>query len=292
MGPVTRRAFLQTACATTAGLITEPLLSQIIQVPHPEINRNFYNKRAEQYTRERPIDTHVIHTSEGPDTYEIMNQTEEGLIHKLMQNNKEAKTLAHYLVGRTGTIYEFLDPAYRAHHSGPSRHGHWSLHNGLTDIDHNSIGTEIHAWLEPKNPKNFRPITDAQYASLKILNDWIMYQHRLRTRDVVGHLQVAAWKIGDHFYRGRKGDPNPQFFEWSRLGLPNNYELLDQDAIQGTVRRVDEKIVRTFFPKSKGRELERLVAQRLNSIQRHTTPGLKRSFELYQDQVAKLTPSF
>lgn len=179
----------------------------------------------------------------------------------------------HYIVREDGTIELIRDPGIAIDHAGlmgNSRHkGSW---NGDGDISLHSIGIEVEnksmntlmkdgkllIEADPKKvakkkvgkktyfytdkppaqkaldsgmkqAKTARAINAKQYAALKSLTHWLGYEFGLQKKDVVTHSMVAVSKYG----RGRK--PDPPAVDWSKLDLPDNHHLIDQEVLTGTV---------------------------------------------------------
>jgi len=111
--------------------------------------------------------------------------------------NKDSS--AHYLVGLTGKVWQFVREDERAWHAGRS-----SLEiNGTVYSSWNefSLGYEL------TGNGNLKPYTDAQYESL----GWLLAQAALKfnisKEFVVGHQQICPL---------RKTDPGP-LFDWTSL---------------------------------------------------------------------------
>jgi N-acetylmuramoyl-L-alanine amidase len=104
------------------------------------------------------------------------------------------KVSAHYLVGRTGEIFQLVDERARAWHAGVS---YWG---GQTDINSTSIGIEL-------DNNGFEPYPEAQIAALLALLADLKARYSIPAANFVGHGDVAP---------GRKDDPNG-FFPWKRL---------------------------------------------------------------------------
>mgnify|MGYP001164770769 CR=1 FL=1 len=107
---------------------------------------------------------------------------------------KEGKVSSHYLISRTGEIFQFVDEKNRAFHAGDS---YW---NGFEDINSSSIGIELSNDMKT-------PYTEEQIQSLIILSKDIIKRYGIRKDMVVGHLDVAPV---------RKLDPYVNF-PWERL---------------------------------------------------------------------------
>ncbi len=109
--------------------------------------------------------------------------------------NPSARVSAHYLIDKSGQIYQLVADDHAAWHAG---HGSW---RGETAINECSIGIEV------ENANNGHdPYPQAQIdALLQLARDKII-QHKIAPEMVVRHLDIAL-------PRGRKSDPAG--FPWS-----------------------------------------------------------------------------
>jgi hypothetical protein len=131
---------------------------------------------------------------------------------------------AHYLVGRSGTIYRILDPKYRADHAGVS------MWKGLKNLSDHSLGVELEGFHNV-------PFTPAQYRSLAWLLKVLRKRFAIASRDVLEHYRVAYTPPNRFFsrnWRGRKRDPGASNFDRRRAGLHDEYAV-DPDAAAGRV---------------------------------------------------------
>ncbi|MDA5093381.1 N-acetylmuramoyl-L-alanine amidase [Aliiroseovarius sp. KMU-50] len=106
----------------------------------------------------------------------------------------EFEVSAHYLICRTGTIYQLVDEDMRAWHAGA---GEWA---GQQDINSRSIGIEL-------DNDGTSPFPEPQMAALEALMSGIMIRWNIPPERVIGHSDMAP---------GRKVDPGPRF-DWMRL---------------------------------------------------------------------------
>lgn len=134
----------------------------------------------------------------------------EGALRALCDPEREVS--AHYLISRTGTIYQLVDEDRRAWHAGA---GAWA---GVTDVNSRSIGIEL-------DNTGFEPFPEPLMAALEALLFDIMRRHAIPPQRVIGHSDMAP---------GRKIDPGPRF-DWRRLALkklsvwPTPYERGERD---------------------------------------------------------------
>lgn len=132
---------------------------------------------------EREIKALILHSTfnasfpniQNPDTFSV-----KGVIKQF----KQYKVAAHYLIGRTGEIYQLVEDKYIAFHAGKSQ-----LPDGTTDVNACSIGIEI-ICTYTVGPN------EAQYASLRRLIDHLDTQYNFKY--ILAHSDIAP---------GRKTDP-------------------------------------------------------------------------------------
>jgi N-acetylmuramoyl-L-alanine amidase len=105
---------------------------------------------------------------------------------------------AHYLISRTGTVYQLVEEDKRAWHAGA---GEWA---GITDVNSHSIGIEL-------DNTGFEPFSEPLMCALEDLLEDVMDRHAIPPHRVIGHSDMAP---------GRKIDPGPRF-DWRRLALKN-----------------------------------------------------------------------
>lgn len=101
---------------------------------------------------------------------------------------------SHYVVGRTGEIYQMLNDSYRAWHGGIGKWGN------TTDLNSSSIGIEL-------DNNGFEGFSDEQINSLIDLLKVLKAKHGIPTANFIGHSDIAP---------SRKVDPNPTF-PWEEL---------------------------------------------------------------------------
>ena len=106
----------------------------------------------------------------------------------------EHEVSAHYLIHRSGPLYQLVDENMRAWHAGA---GSWG---GQDDINSRSIGIEM-------DNDGASPFSEPQMATLETLLPKIMTRWSIAPKGVIGHSDMAP---------GRKVDPGPRF-DWARL---------------------------------------------------------------------------
>src|SRR5690348_11007361 len=109
-----------------------------------------------------------------------------------------AKVSAHYLIGEAGAMIRLVPEDRCAWHAGVS---HW---RSRADINGASIGIEL---VNPGHEFGYRDFPAAQMAALAELAKDIVARHKIPTRHVLGHSDVAI---------GRKQDPGERF-DWRWL---------------------------------------------------------------------------
>lgn len=117
--------------------------------------------------------------------------------HPYFETIRDQKVSAHFLIERTGALWQFVSCRDRAWHAGQSNYT-----NKLGVIKNNCNDFSVGIELEGVPGETF---TDAQYESLASLNAAL--SHALKAIDFVGHEHIAL---------GRKDDPGSGF-DWVRL---------------------------------------------------------------------------
>ena len=133
----------------------------------------------------RKIDTIIIHNSYSTsgDQYSF-----QGILNEW----KEYGVTPHYLIDRSGTIFQLVDEKNIAYHAGVSQ-----VPDGRSDVNNFSIGIEL---MNSQTDK----LTDAQYTALNGLIQSIKKRYSIKY--VLGHSQIAP---------GRKTDP--WNMDWSKV---------------------------------------------------------------------------
>lgn len=118
-----------------------------------------------------------------------------------MQNPK-AKASAHYLVTRSGEVYQLVKDEYAAWHAGAVNKPSWSLYDG-TNPNRYTIGIEHEGYPD-------EPLTEAQYqATLQLHRELIgKYSIPIDTDHIIGHYRIDSVN--------RPNCPGPKF-PWYRL---------------------------------------------------------------------------
>jgi N-acetyl-anhydromuramyl-L-alanine amidase AmpD len=163
---------------------------------------------------EREVDLVVVHTTEH-------RGAPFSNVARYLQRNR----LTNYVIDRDGGVHEVVPEAWRSFGSGQS------LWEGRYEVDLNAINVELFANTGEGRYRD--GITSAQYEGLRRLIAHIRARRpAIHDGRVVTHRMVAmSYKYGT---RARKGDPYE--FDWSRAGLPDNSQLLDQDVLLGRAK--------------------------------------------------------
>jgi hypothetical protein len=133
----------------------------------------------------RKIDTLVIHNS-----YDISGNPYD--FQGILNEWKDYGVAPHYLIDRSGEIYQLVDEKNIAYHAGVSQ-----VPDGRTDVNNFSIGIELMNTQEDK-------LSGSQYSALNNLIKDIKKRHSIKY--ILGHSQIAP---------GRKTDP--WNMDWSKI---------------------------------------------------------------------------
>ena len=109
-------------------------------------------------------------------------------------NNSNSDVSIHYLISRSGIIFNLLCPSIKAWHAGKSQ---WKHDVNLND---NSIGIELENMGHNYCYKKF---TNKQYLSLKKLINFLIKNFQIQDKDIVFHSDISP---------NRKKDPGEKFF--------------------------------------------------------------------------------
>lgn len=162
----------------------------------------------------RKVDLIVVHTTE-----------HRGAPFENVARYLQRKRLANYLIGPDGAAYVIVPESHRAYGCGQS------LWEGWYGVDYEAVNIEVFADTAPGTKGH--GIAPAQYEGLKRLLAYIQARHPgIHDGRVVTHRMVAvSYAYGT---RSRKGDPYE--FDWSKAGLPDNSQFIDQDVLLGRAK--------------------------------------------------------
>ncbi len=168
--------------------------------------------------------------------YIILHTTEAPTISSL--NKLSANGECHYLVDTRGKIYRIVDVRKTAYHCG------LSMWNNQTKIDEVSVGIEITGYHD-------KPLTQAQYESVKELVRQLKSRYKLTDDRVLPHSMVAygnpnKWQPKCHRGRKRCGMFFAQDNIRRRLGLTLRPKY-DPDVRAGRLRVADAYLESVLF---------------------------------------------
>lgn len=135
---------------------------------------------------QRKIDTIIVHSS-----YDALGK-EPYDVDGILEEYKQYGVSAHYLIDRSGNVYQLVKNNNIAYHAGAS-----SVPDGRTNVNDFSIGIEL---VNTKTDK----YTSPQYESLNKLIEVLSKQYKIKY--VLGHDEIAP---------GRKDDP--WNFDWKKI---------------------------------------------------------------------------
>jgi N-acetylmuramoyl-L-alanine amidase len=116
----------------------------------------------------------------------------EGALNRL--RSKEIGVSCHYLIGRSGEVYQLVDDLDRAYHAGESS---W---RGKEQVNDFSLGIEL-------DNNGVSQFAELQIESLIALSQNLMKKFPIEPRNIVAHADIAP---------NRKIDPN-MHFNWKLL---------------------------------------------------------------------------
>ena len=115
--------------------------------------------------------------------------------HEFFYTIKDLKVSSHFVIDRTGKIYQFVSVYDRAWHAGLST---FKSQENCNDF---SLGIEL---IGSDNAR----FEDNQYDALnKLIETLCSSFPKIKKENIVGHSEIAP---------GRKTDPGP-FFDWSKI---------------------------------------------------------------------------
>lgn len=149
-----------------------------IPAPSPNFNERLH-----------PLDMLVLHYTGMPDGPSALAR---------MQEDKEPRVSAHYMVEEDGRVFQLVTEDKRAWQAGRS----WW--RGDEDLNSRSIGIEI---VNPGHEWGYRPFPDAQIVAVIELCQGILARWPIPQNRIVAHSDIAP---------DRKEDPG-ELFPWKRL---------------------------------------------------------------------------
>ena len=175
--------------------------------PYSKTNRD-HKKQARQLSRE--LRKTPLPAIAGPSPFFVastnfnLRKPSYVILHHTAQNSceqtlrtftlKRTSVSAHYVICKSGLVYQMLNDHYRAWHAGNSRWGN------VTDLNSTSIGIEL-------DNNGFEPFSDEQISSLLTVLDTLKKRYAIPPQNFIGHADIAP---------RRKIDPNI-YFPWQQL---------------------------------------------------------------------------
>lgn len=129
--------------------------------------------------------------------------------------DSKAKVSAHYLIDKTGNIYQLIPDEKRAWHAGIS---YWRGREGIND---HSIGIEI-------DNNGHEPFPEKQMISVLELSQWLMKTFSIEAWNIVAHSDIAP---------DRKSDPGA-YFDWKWLAEHGVGIMPDDGVKQDSAERI------------------------------------------------------
>jgi N-acetylmuramoyl-L-alanine amidase len=168
-----------------------------------------------------------------------------------------AKVSAHYVVGEDGSVTRLVAEDRRAWHAGV---GSWRGHR---DVNARSIGIEL---VNPGHEFGYRAFTKAQMEALIALARDIVIRHRIPSRNVVGHSDVAP---------ARKEDPG-ELFDWpllARAGIGLWPVVGGGESVKLTIAELQAKLATYGYETPSSGVLDPPTISVLVAFQRHFRPA-------------------
>ena len=175
--------------------------------------------------------------------------------------DKRSRVSCHFLIDKTGEIYNLVDISKRAWHAGKS---FW---NNCIDINSNSIGIELH------NAGN-EDFTHNQFESLVKLIKELMSDNGIHGWDILGHSDVSI---------GRKIDPGVKF-PWQQLAKEKigffsdiSQKNFDKDKSDNnnsqSVKETQSKLISIGYEVNKSGIFDTQTVEALKAFQMHWRPS-------------------
>ena len=230
-----RRRFLLGAGIFSALAFTRLLLPSLAEASI-NISNNFSHKNEKRKKRSR-TEYIILHTTEASDRSSL--------------NMVKKYGLTNYLVHTDGSVKRVIDKNRLARHAGRS------MWEGKRNLDDKSVGIEVVGYHN-------RPITNAQFGSLKELLDDLQRIYNISDKDVIPHSMVAygkpnRWHPYNHRGRKRCG----MFFADSvvrkKLGL-KQVPSYDPDVKAGRLKVADTYLNDILFGRGVSKKTVRLAS--------------------------------
>lgn len=135
---------------------------------------------------------------------------------RLMDPSSEVSS--HYLISKSGKIYNLLCPKLKAWHAGKSK---WKNEENLNE---SSIGIEIENKGHEFGYTNF---TNSQYQSLNKLINSLIVNFRIENQNILYHSDIAP---------NRKKDPGEKFY-FEKMDM-SRYKQINKTPRQITIKKM------------------------------------------------------
>ena len=152
--------------------------------------------------------------------------------------DKKNRVSTHFLIDKSGKIFNLVDLNYRAWHAGKSE---WLL---IKDINSESIGIELD---NSGHHISFENYESSQIKSLIKLLEFIKKKYKISEKNILGHSDIAPY---------RKIDPGEKF-PWNVLE-EKNLSYLPKKLSKKQVHQLESRLNLIFFKKNKEKSLHML----------------------------------
>lgn len=175
--------------------------------------------------------------------------------------SKRSEVSCHFLIDKSGEIYNLVDLSKRAWHAGKSC---WS---NCIDINSHSIGIELHN-------SGTEDFTSHQFESLVKLIKKLMSENAIQSWDILGHSDVSI---------GRKIDPGIKF-PWHQLAIENisyfsslsqgNFDIdISDNNNPQSIKEIQNKLISIGYDINKSGVFDPQTVEGLKAFQRHWRPA-------------------
>ena len=171
---------------------------------------------------------------------------------------KRNKVSSHYVISKSGKIYNLVSENKRAWHAGKS---YWG---GITDINSSSIGIELDYPASSKNQK----FSNELIISLMSLLKKIVKKYQISSNNVLGHSDIAPY---------RKIDPGKNF-PWYKI---------EKKQLSFDVKKIKKKtflkhILKKWYLKNKFNSQKKIILFMLNYIGYDISLAIKNNLRFNQ----------
>lgn len=168
----------------------------------------------------------------------------------------ESKVSAHYLISKTGEIFQIVNDAKRAWHAGQ---GYWQ---GETDLNSTSLGIELDNGGHTFGPE---PYPEAQLSALLFLLEKLCTTHGIARTNIIGHSDLAPT---------RKQDPGEHFpWQWlQHQGYGIEISAEPQRPPASTLLEIQQQLRMIGYDCPLTNALDPVTTAVITAFQRHFTP--------------------